>query len=431
MEGELATVNELTASAWILVFDSLGSNHPSVGRNLRKWLEYEAREKRGVTYPLTPAEHFDVKSVSLNWSPPADVQSLTQSNTWDCGVYALHTAERIMKHPEQAISFSEVRARSIVFRTDASQKPRPFGSAERKWQDECTKVWSADDVQTKRGDWTARIDSLKVKYEQEMAAKLEGGDPPPVTSAPIERSILPDDEKVEHLPGLAALGLPRVDPADSDATRTREESKECERSGEDPLARQEADLPATIASGESIHRQADKAPGQSFIEESQRRDAAGCRRLIDSSRENKVEEESPDPEAPIPSMGIDHDELCEDDAVSEELLGQDVSIPWSKSPSHPASRPKSTSEEKETVEQPSSRASSAITPDLTAPVPRDSLSPDSPPPAKRAKNSSNSSPKTSMAAQGRRTGRGQKSKRSTRGGGTAEEPVVIDITDEE
>jgi sentrin-specific protease 7 len=70
----------------IIIFDSLGLNHPNVFKSLREYLVDEAREKRWID--LDPESLDGVRA-----------KVPIQSNDADCGVYLLHYVERFLRDP--------------------------------------------------------------------------------------------------------------------------------------------------------------------------------------------------------------------------------------------------------------------------------------------------------------------------------------------
>lgn len=87
----------LTSRTWIFTFDSLGSRHPSVATNLRKWLAYEARDKLKMEVNFDDVKYVEGKC-------------LDQPNFLDCGLYLIHFVERILSHSDDILRFIGVSA---------------------------------------------------------------------------------------------------------------------------------------------------------------------------------------------------------------------------------------------------------------------------------------------------------------------------------
>ncbi|KAJ3568744.1 hypothetical protein NP233_g5517 [Leucocoprinus birnbaumii] len=71
----------------IFILDSLGNRHPQAMKQLNKWLELEAMDKKGIE-SVTPA---------ISKMAPVPVQP----NFCDCGVYILHFAKTFMTDPQK------------------------------------------------------------------------------------------------------------------------------------------------------------------------------------------------------------------------------------------------------------------------------------------------------------------------------------------
>ncbi|KAG8788188.1 hypothetical protein FRC20_006438 [Serendipita sp. 405] len=73
---------------YLLIFDSLGGRHPATFKNLKQYLAYEARHKRGI-------EIEDVDQIQHK-----QVKSPVQPNYCDCGVYVIQTAQTFLENAD-------------------------------------------------------------------------------------------------------------------------------------------------------------------------------------------------------------------------------------------------------------------------------------------------------------------------------------------
>lgn len=84
----------LTTRPWIFTFDSLGtgSKHLPVVNHLKKWLEYEARDKLGKDIDCN-----DIKYIAGHCPQ--------QPNFSDCGLYLIHYVEQLLLHSDAILRF--------------------------------------------------------------------------------------------------------------------------------------------------------------------------------------------------------------------------------------------------------------------------------------------------------------------------------------
>lgn len=74
----------------IITFDSLGSSHSPVCTALKKYLEHEAKHRKGLDIEM-PNMGRTAKNIPL------------QDNYWDCGVFLMSYVEALMRNPEDFI----------------------------------------------------------------------------------------------------------------------------------------------------------------------------------------------------------------------------------------------------------------------------------------------------------------------------------------
>ncbi|TLS28370.1 hypothetical protein PpBr36_01924 [Pyricularia pennisetigena] len=74
----------------IITFDSLGSSHSPVCTALKKYLEHEAKHRKGLDIEM-PNMGRTAKNIPL------------QDNYWDCGVFLMSYVEALMRNPEEFI----------------------------------------------------------------------------------------------------------------------------------------------------------------------------------------------------------------------------------------------------------------------------------------------------------------------------------------
>ncbi|KAL1408960.1 hypothetical protein Q8F55_005774 [Vanrija albida] len=82
---------------YILLLDSLGGTHKAVGNNLKRWLQFEARDK------LPQSEVPDVEDMSD--SVYLDAKVIEQPNSSDCGVFLIHYVRCLLSDPRSVLQF--------------------------------------------------------------------------------------------------------------------------------------------------------------------------------------------------------------------------------------------------------------------------------------------------------------------------------------
>ncbi|CAL1712532.1 unnamed protein product [Somion occarium] len=120
---------------YIFTFDSLGSEHKAVVRTLSKYLQLEAKDKKGLE----------------NTSEALGKQALVpyQPNYCDCGVYVLHFVARFLSDPERY-------TRLILSKTKKSE----YQSSERD------KDWGHEIVGGMRDGLSRRIEELSIEWQK-------------------------------------------------------------------------------------------------------------------------------------------------------------------------------------------------------------------------------------------------------------------------
>ncbi|KAI0926679.1 hypothetical protein AcV5_007405 [Taiwanofungus camphoratus] len=126
---------------YIFIFDSLGSKHPQAIKTLTRYLQLEAKDKKGLD------------STSQAQGKGALVPS--QPNYCDCGVYVLHFVRTFLKDP---LRYSE-----LILTTKAKGYP-----AEQRKVD-----WEGTVVDDLRNELTERITLLADAWKQDRLAKEE------------------------------------------------------------------------------------------------------------------------------------------------------------------------------------------------------------------------------------------------------------------
>ncbi|GMK57601.1 hypothetical protein CspeluHIS016_0404350 [Cutaneotrichosporon spelunceum] len=128
-----------TDETWIFTLDSMGSRHPSVGANLRKWLSFEARDKLNEEVDFEPVRYFEGKC-------------LEQHNFYDCGLYLIHFAKQLLLKSDEVLHF-------------IGGAPRTAGvEGHAEWTQKKNEVWAADALSTLREDWVHIIDFQTQTY---------------------------------------------------------------------------------------------------------------------------------------------------------------------------------------------------------------------------------------------------------------------------
>jgi len=105
---------ELTStSCWILTFDSLGGAHRAVLNCLTRWLQYEARDKKGIVYDMPNAQYMEARvcaldSESSTLAHSRHLQVPQQPNFSDCGLYLIHYAKQLLEDQAEILEFIQV-----------------------------------------------------------------------------------------------------------------------------------------------------------------------------------------------------------------------------------------------------------------------------------------------------------------------------------
>ncbi len=116
----------------ILMFDSMGGNHRPAAAKLNKWLAYEAYHK-----------HSQVQLSSSQADGPLEykeVQVPQQPNYCDCGIYLLHFAEVLFRHPRKALQ-------AVVDQKRKQRGENPI----------TLEVWQALMIGERRKEWKEKV----------------------------------------------------------------------------------------------------------------------------------------------------------------------------------------------------------------------------------------------------------------------------------
>ncbi|BEJ17385.1 hypothetical protein CspHIS471_0607860 [Cutaneotrichosporon sp. HIS471] len=129
-----------THETWIFTLDSMGnSRHPSVGKDLMRWLRFEARDKLNEDVDLATVHYFEGKC-------------LDQPNFFDCGLYLIHFAKQLLLKSDDVLRF-------------IGGAPRPAGiEGHVEWELKKNEVWAAHEPSTLRRDWIEIIDVQTQTY---------------------------------------------------------------------------------------------------------------------------------------------------------------------------------------------------------------------------------------------------------------------------
>ncbi|KAI0081593.1 hypothetical protein K474DRAFT_1768509 [Panus rudis PR-1116 ss-1] len=118
---------------YIFTFDSLGTEHRAAIKLLSMYLQFEAKDKKG----LENTSEAKGKSALVPFQP----------NFCDCGLYVLHFAKTFLSNPTRY-------TRLILSKT---KKTYPKSERDRDWKDE--------EVGTMRGDLSSRVKALSLQWE--------------------------------------------------------------------------------------------------------------------------------------------------------------------------------------------------------------------------------------------------------------------------
>lgn len=95
---------------YIFTFDSLGGKHPAAANNLSRYLQMEAKDKKGLDISqTTPAAGVTALvrcfylAFTLMECQYLALQVPAQPNFCDCGVYLIHFVQTFMSYPDSYI----------------------------------------------------------------------------------------------------------------------------------------------------------------------------------------------------------------------------------------------------------------------------------------------------------------------------------------
>lgn len=141
---------------YIMTFDSLGGSHKAVGDNLKRWLEFEARDKLQKE-PVTEPIYIEAKVPQ-------------QSNFSDCGVFVIHFLWCLLHDTEKVLQFVGV-SRSAVRRSFqlTDQKAVPYAKEKEEkaeHETEMNQVWHAATTKELRQSWIEIITQLNSQWRE-------------------------------------------------------------------------------------------------------------------------------------------------------------------------------------------------------------------------------------------------------------------------
>ncbi|GAA5963991.1 hypothetical protein JCM3765_007830 [Sporobolomyces pararoseus] len=155
----------LSNRCWIFTFDSLGGKHDAVVEKLKKYLDMEAKTKKGLEW--TAAN--EVKGIA--------VRVPQQPNFCDCGLYILHFVEKFLANPLGMTEY--IVAREYPHKAFKG----PGEEAKRKREERKLQVrqyeaamdredaWNTEEAKNKRRTMRAEVESLMEKYKPIKLAK--------------------------------------------------------------------------------------------------------------------------------------------------------------------------------------------------------------------------------------------------------------------
>lgn len=152
------SIEDLTdeEEACIIAFDSLAGSHPRSAQWLNRWLAYEALDKAKVPSLLRSGEKEPL--------PYCDLIVPEQPNYCDCGIYLLHFAEILLRHPKQALKLIAEAVRRSRPRKGAASTAQLRLAADRDWQKEAAETGG-------RLKWKERVRELAKQYEPKSSAQ--------------------------------------------------------------------------------------------------------------------------------------------------------------------------------------------------------------------------------------------------------------------
>lgn len=137
-----------------MTFDSLGGSHKAVGDNLKRWLEFEARDKLQ-------------KEVT---SEPTYVEARVpqQNNFSDCGVFVIHFLWCILNDTDKVLQFIGVSCQGcFAGRLLTTQKPVPYAREREEkieYEAEMNRVWHEATTKELRANWIETIHQLNDRW---------------------------------------------------------------------------------------------------------------------------------------------------------------------------------------------------------------------------------------------------------------------------
>lgn len=190
----------LQEEAVVCVFDSLGGRHKAVSNAMRDyiWLEYNDKKGGEMTVEDVHLEHIDVNSP-------------TQGNFCDCGLYLLHAFERFFNDPELMVT--EVLARR-------------GGELHEHWQEkEAAKKreWWRNRILSLADEWE-KMEELKKSEKKGSAKKRKKGN-----AARVERHLEGNNLTKE------AQAIPNTSSEDSESSSTPTSDLSTKARGTDPV----------------------------------------------------------------------------------------------------------------------------------------------------------------------------------------------------
>ncbi|GAA5979361.1 hypothetical protein JCM5350_003880 [Sporobolomyces pararoseus] len=149
----------LSNRCWIFTFDSLGGKHDAVVEKLKKYLDMEAKTKKGKEW--TAAN--EVKGIA--------VRVPQQPNFCDCGLYILHFVEKFLANPLQMTEY--IVARDFPHKTikgnteDVKRKREERKSRIRQYEIAMDRedFWKTEEAKNKRRTMRGELDKLIEEYK--------------------------------------------------------------------------------------------------------------------------------------------------------------------------------------------------------------------------------------------------------------------------
>ncbi|KAF7365017.1 hypothetical protein MVEN_00372800 [Mycena venus] len=139
-----AEVEDGQPSTYVFILDSLGGRHTRVYNVLGSYLQFEARERKGLSLDMSR------KPIGKQAHVPH------QPNFCDCGIYLLHLAQTFISDPEHYFNLITKK-----------RKGRTPNSLDRQLQ------WKDDQTKTLRQSLADRITELSEEWKKNRAAQKE------------------------------------------------------------------------------------------------------------------------------------------------------------------------------------------------------------------------------------------------------------------